>query len=180
MKQTTEQFEVLNHLGQKTGVVLKRGTSLKEDEFMGIVTILVVNPQGEILVTRRHPNKAPGLMWEVTGGGIKAYEEPIVAAQRELQEETGLSLPISAFKQLPTVINDMFYCYQYIVFSTKNYKLDLGKDEVIDYKFLSLADFFSFLKNKEFISYIGERLLSVKDEILTIYQQRMIYIEKDS
>ena len=70
-----EQFEVLDNQGHKTGKIKDRGLMLLPGEYMGVVTIIVVNNKGEVLVTKRHPNKAPGLMWEVTGGGILAYEK---------------------------------------------------------------------------------------------------------
>lgn len=171
MKQEIEKFEVLDRFGHKTGKVLTRGANLEEDSYMGIVTIIVVNKEGEILVTKRHPNKTPGLMWEVTGGGIKAYETPLEAAIRELREETGIFSESLKFIQLRSLINDIFYCYQYIVFLDKDYTLKLGIDEVIDYKFLKPNDFFKFITTSQFISYIGERILDVKDEIMVLIKE---------
>lgn len=169
-----EQFEVLDNQGHKTGKIKDRGLMLLPGEYMGVVTIIVVNNKGEVLVTKRHPNKAPGLMWEVTGGGILAYEKPKMAAVRELREETGILINESDLIGLSSLVNDNFYCYQYIVFLKEEVKLSLANDEVIDYKFLSLNEFFHFIKSDYFISYIGSRIYEIKGEIEKIYSEKVL------
>ena len=179
MRHINEQFEVLDASGHKTGLILNRGVPLEDGEYMGIVTIIVVNKKGEFLVTKRHPNKEPGLMWEVTGGGIKAYETPLAAARRELKEETGLDVNEDSLIALPIVLKDLFYCYQYIVFLDEDKKLMLEEDEVIDYKYLNKDDFFKFIKNSNFISYICARIEGIKEDILKLYKEREDKFEKN-
>lgn len=168
----SEQFEVLDKDGKKTGKILTRGLPLGKGEYMGVVTIIVINKNGEFLVTKRHPNKAPGLMWEVTGGGILAYETPEHAATRELREETGINVAEGDLIKLETLINDAFFCYQYLVVLKEEVSLKLAIDEVIDYKFLSYDCFFKFIKSDKFISYIGDRISKVKDEITRRYNEK--------
>ncbi len=171
MLNEVEEFEILDQFGNKTGKIVNRGIPLQDGEYMGIVTIILINKDGKILVTKRHPNKAPGLMWEVTGGGILAHENSDSAAVRELKEETGIAIEQSELIKLRTIINSMFYFYQYLVILDRDVNLKLGEEEVIDYNFLSIEDFFNFIKSPKFISYIGERITDVKSEIETIYNE---------
>ena len=68
-----------------------RGTPLPEGAYHVAVEVAVFNPQGEVLLTRRAPEKdaCPG-WWENTGGSVLAGETCLQAIQRELREETGL------------------------------------------------------------------------------------------
>ena len=68
-----------------------RGTPLPEGAYHVAVEVAVFNPQGEVLLTRRAPEKEkhPGC-WEITGGCAQAGEDSLTAACRELWEETGL------------------------------------------------------------------------------------------
>ena len=69
----------------------KRGEPLPEGKYHLVVDILSVNPYGKILITKRHPDKHYGGMWEISGGSVIAGETPLEGAKRELFEETGLA-----------------------------------------------------------------------------------------
>lgn len=45
---------------------------------------------GRILLLKRHEQKLQGLRWGIPGGKLEKSETPIVAAARELAEETGI------------------------------------------------------------------------------------------
>jgi 8-oxo-dGTP pyrophosphatase MutT (NUDIX family) len=59
-----------------------------------VVSVLLVDQQGRILMQQRDPNAhtSPN-QWSLPGGRIEPHETPVEAARRELQEETGLSIP---------------------------------------------------------------------------------------
>ena len=67
-----------------------RGTPLPEGAYHVAVIVVVVNSKGQVLLTRRAPEKdaCPG-WWENTGGSVLAGETSLQAIQRELREETG-------------------------------------------------------------------------------------------
>src|SRR5438128_2486181 len=62
--------------------------SLTPQMFRANVGIVLANERGEVLALER--KKIPGA-WQMPQGGIQDHEEPIQAAKRELQEETGIS-----------------------------------------------------------------------------------------
>ena len=54
------------------------------------VRVLVLHPQGVLLLKRPHP-----LVWEMPGGAIDPGESPETAALRETEEETGLRVRLT-------------------------------------------------------------------------------------
>ncbi|MGB0953128.1 MAG: NUDIX domain-containing protein [Planctomycetota bacterium] len=65
---------------------------------------LLFNAEGHLLLERRHPAKAlyPGF-WDSPGGKVEVGESAAQACAREMQEEYGLSLPVSALGSLGVV-----------------------------------------------------------------------------
>jgi len=55
------------------------------------VRVLCVDPDQRVLLLRWRDPATGTHIWEPPGGGIKAGEEPLAAARRELREEAGLS-----------------------------------------------------------------------------------------
>lgn len=69
-----------------------RGVPLDKGEYHLVVFVWTFNSSGQVLMTKRSPEKVsyPGL-WEHTGGSVQAGESSLCAILRELQEETGIS-----------------------------------------------------------------------------------------
>jgi len=76
---------VVDRLRLSTGVEITREVVLHP----AVVAILPVLPDERLLLVKqyRHPVKAH--LWEIPAGLIDAGESPLVAAKRELREETG-------------------------------------------------------------------------------------------
>ena len=70
----------------------QRGLPLAPGEYHLAVIVVIVNSRGEVLLTRRSPEKAvcPG-WWENTGGAVQAGETSRQAILREREAETGLA-----------------------------------------------------------------------------------------
>ena len=59
---------------------------------LNVVAAIIENPQGQLLIAERPPNKAWAGYWEFPGGKIEAGESHEAALLRELREELGLAL----------------------------------------------------------------------------------------
>lgn len=66
----------------------ERGQPFAEGEFYVCAEIWVKNSEGKFLITKRHPDKKAGNLWEFSGGGTLAGETTKQSAVRELEEET--------------------------------------------------------------------------------------------
>lgn len=88
-----EYWDIYDKDRQKTGRVQERGKpSTSPDDYHLVVEIWLRNSRGEVLLTKRHPNKHYGGLWECTGGSVLAGEESLPAAVREVKEEIGVDL----------------------------------------------------------------------------------------
>lgn len=81
----------------KTGERHRRGQPVPEGRYHMVVHVVIFNTRGEMLIQQRQPFKEgwPN-MWDVTvGGSAVAGDNSRTAAQREVQEEIGLTLDLS-------------------------------------------------------------------------------------
>lgn len=85
-----ELWDAYDREGNRLGFDLVRGEPLPEGVWHMVAEIYAVTLDGRVLVTRRHPDKIWGGLWEITGGGVVKGETPLQAAVRELREETGI------------------------------------------------------------------------------------------
>ena len=140
-----------------------------EGEYYVSCEIWVRNSKGEFLITKRHPDKKAGNLWEFAGGGTLAGETTTQSAVRELKEETGIQSQESALQ--------LFATYQH-----KNYFLDLfllNKDveisdivlqpgETIDAKWASEETILQMIDNEEFVYSVSLRFKTYKDSFTSI------------
>lgn len=75
----------------RTGRVHRRGTPWRKGEYGLVVCVWVYDGKGNILLTRRAPEKSFPGTWENSGGAAQAGEDSLQAITRELREETGIS-----------------------------------------------------------------------------------------
>jgi len=78
---------VLDKVREPSGVVVQREIV----RHRGSVVILAVDggSRPKVLLERQYRYAAQGELWELPAGKIDANEDPLVAAKRELLEETG-------------------------------------------------------------------------------------------
>lgn len=83
-----------------TGRLHRRGTPWRKGEYGLVVCVWVYNGKGELLLTRRAPEKSFAGTWENSGGAAKAGESSLQAICRELKEETGIRAEQEEFSLL--------------------------------------------------------------------------------
>lgn len=116
--------------------------------------VLLFNEKGEMLIVQ--PNYRPH--WLIVGGVIDEGEAPIHGLQREIKEETGLTVT-----HLRCVIIDNMsvnalgqYKYDHLEFifiadaltNTQTQQITIDQTELIAYQFLPFAEALALLKDK--------------------------------
>ena len=81
-----------------TGRLHRRGTPWRKGEFGMVVCVWVYDGKGNLLLTRRAPQKSFAGTWENSGGAVQAGENSLQAIARELFEETGIRAEQSEFE----------------------------------------------------------------------------------
>lgn len=137
MTETWDLYDVHRDL---TGETWERGTKsqIPQGRYHIIVSIWTVTPDGRILITKRHPAKSFGKMWENTGGAVISGETSIQAAYRELREETGLEPGKGKLLFLGDVWHPGFIVDAYLYVADVNpEELILQEDEVVEAKLVT-------------------------------------------
>lgn len=125
---------------------------LLDDEYYLLETGWILNKNNEILLTRRSFDKSHGGMWEATAGHVKTNETGLEGIQREIKEETGLSINKNDFIFIKyyikkNAIHDVWLTKQDITIDD----IKIDKKEVIDAKFVTIDEFNKMLENHEVI-----------------------------
>lgn len=121
-----------------------------------IVHLCIFDAQGRLLIQRRARQKRlwPD-KWDVSAaGGVSAGETTRLAAQREVEEELGLSLDLSETRAVCTVnfatgFDDYFVIRREVDLAS----LRLQEEEVSDVRWATRAQVLDMVRRGEFISY---------------------------
>lgn len=92
--------DIYNKERQLTGRTHRRGTPWRKGEYGLVVCVWVYNGKGELLLTRRAPEKSFAGTWENSGGAALAGEDSLQAITREIYEETGIRAQPQEFELL--------------------------------------------------------------------------------
>lgn len=97
-----------------TGHTHRRGTHWRKGEYGFVVCVWVYDGKGNVLLTRRAPEKSFPGTWENSGGAVQAGENSLQAITRELYEETGIQADQAEFELISSTtdkcIHYDFYC----------------------------------------------------------------------
>lgn len=137
-----ELWDLYNDKRELLGRTYERGTEFGEGEYYICTEAWIVNPEGKLLITQRHPSKKLGGWWEVTGGGVHSGETTINAAARELQEEIGLFALENELIFLDTYQAKNYFMDVYVIYKDVDIvSLILQEDEVINAKLITVSEF---------------------------------------
>ena len=115
----------------------------------GAVVIVAKDGQGQILLIRQWRRSLGKIIVELPAGTLDEGEEPLVCAQRELQEETGFwagSLtPMGGFYPAPSYSND--YLHLFFAKDLEKKPLPQDDDEGIDLTPMSISTALELVEN---------------------------------
>ncbi len=114
----------------------------------GVASVWLFNSKGEILCSKRSDTLSgnPGKWQTYFGGHVKAGDNFLQTAQRELQEEVGLNLPSDNFKLVDSgKRQDVMHIYEMhvVLFDNDLSKLNFTDGEVVETKWLTLDNYLS-------------------------------------
>lgn len=160
-----ELWDAYDREGNPLGFDLIRGEPAPEGAYHLVVEVLAVTHDGQVLVTKRHPDKPWGGYWEYTGGSVLKGETPEVGALRELREETGVAVPAEALHPVYTDARpgidgySTIYHSFLVFFDPADQTIRLQEGETVDYRFLPYEEFKRFLLTDECVQPIRRRFL---------------------
>ncbi len=118
-----------------------RGVPLGSGEYHIVTDVWLVRQDGKILITKRHPDKIWGNMWECTGGSALAGESSLDSAVRELEEEVGVAAESAELELLHTVrVKDRFVDTYALVKNVEASELILQMEEVVEARFVDFTE----------------------------------------
>ncbi|MFD1851705.1 NUDIX hydrolase [Oceanobacillus bengalensis] len=147
-----ERWDLYDINRKKLGRTHERGVQLPQGSYHLVVHVWIQNDKGEILLSRRHPEKHYGNLWECTGGSVLAGENSFEGALRETKEELGLELDPSLGKFLCSEVRADFHSDQWFFKSNATLEnLFLQKEEVIDAKWVDRFTYDKMLEDNEIV-----------------------------
>ena len=143
-----------------------RGEAFGEGEYYICCEIWVQNPRGQLLTTKRDPNKIYGDLWEFVGGGTQAGENTRQSSVRELFEETGIKVREEDLSLLVTYTNKNYFKDIYTVKSDASIaSLVLQPGETVDAKWSSFEDIEKMIATGEFVPSVSQRFHSFRERL---------------
>ena len=119
-----------------------RGTPMQRGEYHLVVFVWVFNSRGELLLTKRSPEKqCYANLWENTGGAAVTGETSLQAIRRELWEETGICAEESEFIFLDSCRGRTWFSDTYVL--KKDVALEqlvLPPGETCDARWVTLSE----------------------------------------
>ncbi len=166
-----EYIDVINENGSPTGVKKLKSEVHRGGDWHRAVHVWIVNSKGELLIQKRAPQKDnhPN-MWDIPSAGhVSAGETPAICAERETEEELGLTLGAEKFEYLFTVsqksvsnngtyinneINDVFL----VRLDAELSRMELQKEEVSEVRFVPFRELEKIIGNgnPDFVSHPEE------------------------
>ncbi len=165
-ERSRERYDVYDPDRKKTGAVLWSCMAPPPGTYKMLVNVLVRNSRGEILLTKRAPEKKYGGMWELTCGHAQAGETAVQAAVRELSEETGIRAEERALTHRGTFF--VGYCFFELFLlcaDVPHGEIRLRPGETVDAKWVSPAELVAMHRRGEVVLYKSEVLFQSFSDI---------------
>ena len=143
-----------------TGRTHKRGTPWHRGEYGLVVCVWVYDGNGNVLLTRRAPQKSYAGTWENSGGAAQAGETSCKAIARELFEETGIRAGEDEFELIGSDRDrNAFYDFYCLKRQTPLEQIVLLPGETDDVKWVTLEEVHRMIDRKEICQVIANQFL---------------------
>ncbi|MCL2295145.1 MAG: NUDIX hydrolase [Spirochaetes bacterium] len=131
---------------------------LDSPDWVNIVCVVKdKNNEDAFLMVRQYRHGSNSITMEFPAGLVNNGEEPVIAAQRELLEETGYSAEkfvlIGSIKPNPAFMSNTSYTY-FAVNPVKSTEQSLDEDELIDVKIIPVKEFENKMGTGEYVNAI--------------------------
>lgn len=134
-------------------MAIPNGNVVKFDhiDHKGAAAVIPVLDDGKIILVRQFRNSIDRHTWEIPAGGLESRQEPtIVAARRELEEETGYTTD-KELEFLITINTTPAFCNEkidiYVATDLKPGEQHLDEDEVVTYQAFTVAEIQEMILN---------------------------------
>ena len=137
---------------------IRRGERLGDGEYYVCCEVWIQNSDGEIFVTKRHPDKKAGGLWEFVGGGVLAGETTAQGAVREVKEEVGITITENELSLLHVYRQRNYFMDIYLV--KKDLPVEsivLNANETVEAKWVTKEELQSMIDNHIFVSSVAAR-----------------------
>ena len=134
-----ELWDLYDENRRKLGRTIERGKELNPGEFHLVAAIWTADKDGNLLLTKRSPEKEffPN-EWENSGGSVLAGETSAEGAIRELFEETGIKTATEDLILLGSCQEENSHVDTYLVLRDASMpRVTLQKGETADYMWVS-------------------------------------------
>lgn len=156
-----ERNDIYDENRNLTGRIHFRGNKWAPGEFGLVVCVWVHDGKGNLLMTRRAPQKSFPHTWENSGGAAQAGETSLQAIRRELFEETGILAEESEFEFLSTTQDNHFFYDHYCLKSQVSLEeIVLLPGETDAAKWVTFAQVHDMIRRKEICSIIAQQFLA--------------------
>lgn len=150
-----------------TGRFHRRGSRWRVGEYGLVVCVWVYDGKGNLLLTRRAPEKSFAGTWENSGGAVKAGETSRQAIARELFEETGIRAGEDEFELLGSDRDRNthydFYCLKR---QTPLEEIVLLPGETDGAQWAAMEQIHRMIRSGEICRIIGKQFLRQEQELL--------------
>ena len=143
-----------------TGRLHRRGSRWRKGEYGLVVCVWVYDGKGNLLLTRRAPQKSFAGTWENSGGAAKAGETSRQAIARELFEETGIRAAEEEFELLETGRDgNTFFDYYCLKRATPLSEIVLLPGETDGVKWVTMEECRHMVNSRAICKVIGQQFL---------------------
>lgn len=150
-----------------TGRVHLRGTRWHKGEYGLVVCVWVYDGKGNLLMTRRAPQKSFAGTWENSGGAARAGERSLQAIVRELFEETGIRAEEAEFELLESCREgNAFYDHYCLKADVPLEQVVLMEGETDDVKWVTFPQVHEMIERKQICKAIAKQFLRQESALL--------------